>query len=129
MKTLVVAAGIVERDGRILITRRLAGHLAGLWEFPGGKVEPGETIEACLTRELEEELGLLATVNEKVLATTHDYPDRRVELHFLRCHTTSEPEPRLGQEMRWATRQELGELPFPPADSELIEILTGERAG
>ena len=124
MKTIVVTAAVVERDGRILVTRRQPGvHLEGHWEFPGGKCDPGEALDRCLSRELQEELGVGAVVGEEILATTHDYPDRRVELHFLRCRLTGEPAPQLGQEMRWVSRDELDALQFPPADEELIRLL------
>jgi mutator protein MutT len=123
-RVIVVLAAIVERDGRLLVTRRLTGtHLAGLWEFPGGKCEPGETHEACLARELMEELGVASTIGTEILATEHDYTDRTVRLHFRRCAIDDEPRPMLGQEIRWVTRAELPSLEFPPADAELIELL------
>ena len=123
-RPIVVMAAIIERDGRFLLTRRLSGtHLSGLWEFPGGKCEPGETREACLQRELQEELGVHAVIGPEVLSTEHAYPDRTVRLHFRRCTTRDEPVPLLGQEMRWATRVDLLTLEFPPADAELIQRL------
>lgn len=126
MITLVVAAAVIERGDRFLLTRRQPGvHLAGSWEFPGGKCEPGETHTACLIREIREELGVEAIVGDEVLATTHEYLDRHVELHFLRCTISGVPVPQLGQEMRWVAREELTTLQFPPADAELIEMLTG----
>ena len=125
MTSLIVAAALVERGGRILITRRQPGvHLEGHWEFPGGKCDPDETLDRCLMRELMEELAVAARVGEEVFVTSHDYPDRRVELHFFRCTIEGEPAPQLGQDMRWVTRQELKTLAFPPADGELIERLT-----
>lgn len=124
MTALVVAAAVIERSGRFLVTRRQAGtHLAGTWEFPGGKCEPGETITACLVRELREELGVRATVGEKIHAVVHDYGDRQVELHFFECESSDDPTPELGQQMRWVRKEELGELEFPPADAELIQLL------
>jgi 8-oxo-dGTP diphosphatase len=124
--TVVVAAAVVERDGCFLITRRQPGvHLEGYWEFPGGKCEPGETCTDCLVREIREELGVEATVGHEVLAMTHRYVDRQVELHFLRCHVACAPVPQLGQEMRWVAREELAKLAFPPADAELIQMLVG----
>lgn len=126
MITVVVAAAVIERDDRFLLTRRQRGvHLEGYWEFPGGKCEPGETYAACLVREIREELGVEATVGDEVLATTHAYVDRRVELHFLRCFVGDCPAPQLGQEMRWVAREELATLMFPPADTELIRRLVG----
>ena len=127
MNTVVVAAAVIERDDRFLLTRRQRGvHLEGYWEFPGGKCEPGETHAACLVREIREELGVEAAIGDEVLATSHEYPDRRVELHFLQCEVVGAPVPQLGQEMRWVKRDELATLSFPPADTELIEKLVGE---
>jgi mutator protein MutT len=126
-RVIVVLAAIVERDGRLLVTRRLTGtHLAGLWEFPGGKCEAGETHEACLARELQEELGVGSTIGAEILATEHDYADRTVRLHFRACAIDGDPRPMLGQEIRWVTRAELPSLEFPPADAELIEMLRSE---
>ncbi|MGE3707528.1 MAG: 8-oxo-dGTP diphosphatase MutT [Vicinamibacterales bacterium] len=127
--TLVVAAAVIIRDGRFLVTRRPAGvHLEGHWEFPGGKCEPGETLAECLTRELREELAVYSEVRGAVLTTAHDYPDRRVELHFIRCKILGEPRPQQGQEMRWVPRSALPGLKFPPADEELIQLLVGGSA-
>jgi 8-oxo-dGTP diphosphatase len=124
MKTIIVAAAIIERDGRILVTKRQAGtHLAGVWEFPGGKCDPGEPLAACMARELREELAIDARIGKEVFAVTHDYADRRVELHFLRCTAVDEPVAVLGQEIRWLRRDELNQYEFPPADAELIERL------
>jgi len=122
--TIVVTAAIVEDHGRYFVTRRQKGvHLEGLWEFPGGKCEPGESLEACLLRELKEELGVEALVGDEIFTVTHDYPDRRMELHFLSCTFLNAPVPLLGQDMRWVAREELHSLEFPPADEELISIL------
>jgi mutator protein MutT len=122
---IVVAAAIVEDHDHYFVTRRQQGvHLEGLWEFPGGKCEPGETLEASLRRELKEELGADAEIGEEIFAVTHDYPDRSVELHFLSCTLLNAPVARLGQEMRWVARKELKSLKFPPADDELIQVLT-----
>ena len=121
---LVVTAAILERNGRILVTRRHPGtHLEGVWEFPGGKCEPGETLAQCLARELEEELGIAATIGPEVFTTSHAYDDRVVELHFMACASDDEPKPLLGQEMQWVARAQLQALEFPPADAELIARL------
>jgi len=121
---VVVAAAIVERNGRFLLTRRLKGtHLAGTWEFPGGKCETGESLEACLARELREELAVTCTAEQRILVTRHAYAERTVELHFFAATLEGDPRPQLGQEMRWASRDELGTLPFPEADRELVERL------
>jgi mutator protein MutT len=125
MTTIVVTAAVIEHAGRFLVTKRQEGiHLAGHWEFPGGKCEAGEPLASCLARELSEELNVQASIGRELLAVTHDYPDRRVELHFLECELRGQPSPQQGQDMRWVSREELRTLPFPPADAELIEILT-----
>lgn len=125
MTTIVVTAAVIERDGLFLVTRRQRGvHLEGFWEFPGGKCERDEGLDACLLRELREELAVDAHVGAEIFTTTHDYSERRVELHFLRCVLIGDPAPQIGQEMRWVPRAELSDLEFPPADAELIERLT-----
>jgi len=122
--TIVVSAAVIRRGDRYLVTRRQQGvHLEGLWEFPGGKCDAGESLPDCLRRELREELGADAIVGDELLAITHRYPERSIELHFLECELTQEPEPRLGQEMRWVARRDLRSLQFPPADDELIALL------
>ena len=122
--TITVVAAVIERDGRLLVTRRQAGvHLAGMWEFPGGKVAPGETHEAALQREIQEELAAAIVVGELEHHTRHEYDDRTVVLYFYRSALVDEPTPLLGQEMRWVTRQELPALGFPPADAELVARL------
>ena len=122
---IVVTAAVIERDGRLLVSRRLEGtHLGGLWEFPGGKCDPGETIVSCLTRELQEELGVSSTIGDEILVTEHAYPERTVRLHFHHATIVGDPQPLIGQELRWITRADLGTLPFPEADSELILRLT-----
>jgi mutator protein MutT len=126
MNRVIVAAAVVERDGRFLVTRRPPGvHLEGFWEFPGGKCDAGETLPVCLMREMREELGVDTRVGDELLNTTHDYPDRRVQLHFLRCEVLGEPVPMAGQQMVWVTRAQLTTLSFPPADLDLIKLLVG----
>ena len=90
---IVVTAAVVERDGAFLLTRRLDGtHLAGRWEFPGGKLHAGETLEECLVREIREELDADVEVGPEILATVHDYPERSIELRFFRCALEVGPE-------------------------------------
>jgi mutator protein MutT len=128
MKRIEVAAGLVFRDGRLLITQRPPGsHLEGLWEFPGGKCEPGETLEACLVRELREELGVTVHVGERVAEIAHDYPDKQVRLHFFQCRLT-DGEPRLLEcaALAWVAAAELDGYAFPAADAELIGRLKTE---
>jgi 8-oxo-dGTP diphosphatase len=123
--TIVVVAAVVERDGRLLVTRRLANtHLPGFWEFPGGKCEPSETHEACLARELREELDVSAEVGAEILRTEHAYDDRIVRLHFRWCAIDRDPQPMLGQDMQWVTREELRTLRLPPADDQLVDLLS-----
>lgn len=121
---LSVVAAVIEQDGQFLVTRRLPGvHLGGLWEFPGGKIDPAEEHDTALRRELREELGVEVAVEELLHQTTHAYPERTVALFFYRCALRGVPHPQLGQDMRWVTRQELPQLGFPPADAELIDRL------
>jgi mutator protein MutT len=122
--TIVVAAAVIERDGTFFLTRRQHGvHLAGYWEFPGGKCEDGESHAQCLAREIREELDVGVTIGPEILVTAHGYADRVVELHFLRCDLHGPPTPQQGQEMRWVARAELVDLHVPPADEELIRLL------
>ncbi len=124
VRHIVVTAAVIERDGTFLLTRRLRGtHLEGAWEFPGGKCEPGETHEACLEREMLEELNAGLRVGREIFSITHPYPERVVELHFFDCELLGQPHPMIGQEMRWVRRSQLTSLEFPPADAELIEML------
>jgi 8-oxo-dGTP diphosphatase len=121
-----VAAGLIrDAAGRYLITQRRRGsHLAGRWEFPGGKVEAGETPAAGLRRELEEELSATFTVGELVETVRWEYPDRTVTLHFFDCRLESGAiEPREEQAMQWVEPARLPEYDFPPADRELIQRL------
>lgn len=120
-----VAAGLVFRDGKVLITRRLPeAHLGGLWEFPGGKREEGETFEQCLVRELAEEVGIEIQVHELVESMTHQYPGRRVHLKFFRCRwLCHEPRPILCHDLSWVAGEELSQYAFPGADTRLLETL------
>ena len=121
---ITVVAAIFERDGEFLLTRRLDGtHLAGFWEFPGGKCDAGESHEDCLVREIGEELGAGVRVGLLTLATTYAYPDRTVALYFYEAELLDDPRPLLGQEMRWVPRGDLVTLELPEADAALIELL------
>ena len=125
MKPLAVVAAIIERDDAFLLTLRPEGtHLAGHWEFPGGKVHDHETHAEALRREVFEELDAVVEVGELAHTVTHAYPDKTVQLFFYRCGLIGEPKPMLGQEMRWIRRSELRALPFPEADRELITLLS-----
>ena len=121
---VVVVAAVVERADRILVTERLTGtHLAGYWEFPGGKMERGEDHRQCLEREMREELDVAVEVGTRLHSTSFAYPSRTIELHFYRCAIAGDPRPMLGQRMQWVSRAELTELRVPPADVEIVRLL------
>jgi mutator protein MutT len=122
---IIVAAAIIHRDQQILLTKRPPNvHLPNLWEFPGGKVEPGESLEAALRRELREELDIDAMVHDEYFSITHHYPTKSVELHFFNC-TIASGEPRAIEvaECRWVKASDLHAYEFPEADRELITRL------
>ena len=126
MDPVEVVAAVVERDGRYLITRRLEGtHLAGLWEFPGGKVGPTEGPEAALQREMKEELGVEASVRGLIESVTWTYPEKTVRIHFFACEVFGEPCPQQRQEMLWVEAAALPRYTFPAADLKLVQRLSG----
>lgn len=124
---LVVACALVDADGRVLIAERPAGRsMAGLWEFPGGKIDQGETPEAALRRELAEELGI--DVCETCLApftfASHTYKDFHLLMPLFLCRNwDGEVEPREGQEIAWVRAKRLADYPMPPADTPLVPWL------
>ena len=124
-----VSAALVFRDSKLLITQRHAkAHLGGLWEFPGGKREPGETFEACLVREIREELGVEIAVGQLFEEVRHDYPERSVLLKFFICRLLSgEPQPIDCAAVRWIGQGELDTVEFPAADVQLLEKLKSPR--
>ena len=128
MRVIDVAAALVFRDGKLLITQRQAdAHLGGLWEFPGGKREPDETFEACLTRELREELGIEVAVGELVESLTHAYPEKTVHLRFYRCRWQQhEPQPLACSAFKWVAAAELKDYAFPAADARLLDRLMND---
>jgi len=123
-----VTAGVICRKGKVLIARRPKGsHLEGYWEFPGGKQERGETLEKCLEREIEEELGLRVRADRYLLTVHHDYGTRHIVLHFFFCSLLEgEPKAIEGQEIRWVDSVDLKKYPFPPPDKKVIEILSNQ---
>jgi len=125
-----VAAGLVFRDGKLLITQRPADtHLGHLWEFPGGKREPGETFEICLERELREELGTDVEVGGLIEELTHDYGTLSVYLRFYRCRwLRHEPRPLHCQALAWIDAEQLGQYAFPAADARLLTRLREQWA-
>jgi len=122
---IAVAAGLIFKNGKLLVAQRPSGsHLAGLWEFPGGKCEETETMPECLQRELHEELGVVVNVRECVETLEHAYPEKVVQLSFFRCELVmGEPTGKEGQALAWIGIDELGDYEFPAADARLLEKL------
>jgi mutator protein MutT len=120
-----VSAALIFRDGQLLITQRHAkSHLGGLWEFPGGKLEAGETYEQSLVREIREELGVEIAVGELFEEVVHAYPEKSVRLKFFICRLVSgEPQPLDCAAVKWLKLTELAEFEFPAADLRLLEKL------
>ena len=130
MPVIDVAAALVFRGGKLLITQRHAdADLGGLWEFPGGKREPNETFEACLSRELREELGIEVAVGDLVESLTHAYPEKTVQLKFYGCRWEKHEPQALGcSAFKWVTAAELKDYAFPAADSRLLDRLRRDKA-
>ncbi len=126
---ILVTAGVVIQDGHVLVARRKAGsHLAGLWEFPGGKLEPGESPEECLARELREELGVSVRVGRVLETVYHRYPEKNVLLLFYACELTDgEPQALDVADVAWVRRAELSDLDWVPADVAFVERLSSEE--
>lgn len=127
--TILVAAAVVVRDGRILLTRRMEGaHLAGMWEFPGGKVEEGEDPEAAVVRECREECGIELEVREVIEVTFHRYPTKDVLLLFYECAIRSGQVRNLGvADHAWVLPSELRDYRLPPPDERLVRKLEARR--
>jgi mutator protein MutT len=123
--SIEVSAALIFRDGKLLITQRHAdAHLGGLWEFPGGKREGGETFEECLVREIREELGADISVGELFEKIHHDYPEKSVHLKFFVCKIISgEPQPLDCAAVKWIGKDGLDTHKFPAADARLLEKL------
>lgn len=132
MKTEVieVAAGLIFREGKLLLTQRQPeDHLGGLWEFPGGKRKSGESFEACLIRELREELGVEVRIRDELERVHHDYRIESVEIRFFRCRLLQgEPAPIECQALTWVTSGELSGYASPPADANLLQRLQDSPA-
>jgi 8-oxo-dGTP diphosphatase len=124
-KVVEVAAGLIHEQGRYLIARRKPGvHLAGYWEFPGGKREEGESFEECLRRELFEELSIRVDAPVPYQVVRHDYAESTVELHFFHCRIEKGEACNLDSaEIRWVKPRELLHYTFPPADQVIIDAL------
>jgi A/G-specific adenine glycosylase len=124
----VIGIGVVINEaGDVLIDQRLEeGLLGGMWEFPGGKQEPGEPIEACIARELMEELGIEVSVGEALITLDHAYSHKKLQFVVHLCRWTSgEPQPLASQQVRWVRPEHLKDYPFPAANARIIEALLG----
>lgn len=121
-----VSAALIFHEGKLLITQRHAkAHLGGLWEFPGGKREPGESFEQCLVREIREELGVEISVGKLFEEISHDYPEKSVRLKFFICELISgEPQPLDCAALKWVGKSQLVEFEFPAADAQLLAKLS-----
>jgi mutator protein MutT len=124
-----VSAALVFQHGKLLITQRhQESHLGGLWEFPGGKREPGETFEGCLVREIREELGVEISVGKLFEEISHDYPGKSVHLKFFLCELLAgQPQPLDCAAFQWVSKNELGDYEFPDADRQLLTRLRSHR--
>jgi 8-oxo-dGTP diphosphatase len=125
---ITVTAALIQKDNKILITRRSPNkHLAGLWEFPGGKLENGETEQECLRRELEEELGIKVKVGEFFMENTHDYGTKSILLKAYFCKQLTDSITLNDHDMiAWVTKKELQNYEFAPADVPFIKALLNE---
>ena len=123
--TVLVAAGVLEREGKILAARRKRGsHFEGHWEFPGGKLEPDESPEDCLVRELAEEIGVRVRPRGILEVVFHRYPEKSVLLLFYRCDLLEgEPLPLECDEVRWVALEDLPSLDWAPADVPFVRRL------
>ncbi|OHO33342.1 8-oxo-dGTP diphosphatase [Corynebacterium coyleae] len=130
VKTIEVVGAVIAQDGRIFAAKRGKGKsMAGFWEFPGGKIEPGESPQAALARELKEELRIEAEVGEFVVTTRHDTGDVVVELSTYICELVSgTPILTEHEEVRWVAANKLSDLTWAPADIPTVELLA-ERFG
>ncbi|MER9331748.1 (deoxy)nucleoside triphosphate pyrophosphohydrolase [Mesorhizobium sp. M0152] len=124
---LVAACALVDADGRVLLAQRPEGkQLAGLWEFPGGKVEPGETPEQCLIRELHEEIGIETEIPclAPLTFASHSYDDFHLLMPLFICRRfRGIAQPREGQALKWVRPKQMRDYPMPPADAPLIPFL------
>ena len=125
MKRIDVAIAIIQRRGQILICQRASGGtFAGLWEFPGGKCEPGEAPSAAVQREIEEELGVQIHLQSELSVIEHDYPDLSVRLHPFICSLLEgDPKPLAAQCLLWVEAAKLSDYPFPAANVELVRAV------
>lgn len=126
MPQKIIGVGVIwNKQGQILIDRRLqSGVLGGLWEFPGGKIEPGETVEDCIKREIREELGIDIEVGNHLITIEHLYTHLHVTLIVHHCrYVSGTPQPLECDEIRWVTLAEIDKFPFPEANAQIIAAL------
>ena len=124
MKTIEVVAAIIKKDNKFFATQRGYGDFEGGWEFPGGKMEPGETPQEALVREIKEELDADISVGELVDTVEYDYPKFHLTMHCFLCELTSEHLVLLEHEAaKWLSREELNTVDWLPADQGLIQKL------
>jgi len=125
-----VVAAVIIQDGRVFCAKRpMDKILGGLWEFPGGKVEPGESFEEALIREIEEELGIVITVDRPLLRVIHEYPSHVVHLHSYLCHWVGgDITLHVHTDAKWVTPKELKELEWVAGDDPIIEFLQKNEA-
>lgn len=124
-----VAVAVIQHEGRLLISQRRPGDsFGGFWEFPGGKLCDGETMEICLAREIREELGVVVEVLAKRMEISHSYPGRVIRLHCYDCRLVSgEPRALECANWKWVNPAELDGFTFPPASTPLIRTLQGKQ--
>ncbi len=125
MRIVEVAAAIIEQKGRFFITQRATGEFAGLWEFPGGKIEPGESPEQALVREIHEELSARIAIDRHVTTVDYDYPAFHLRMHCFLCSLPRDEKPHLNvhNAARWVTPAEASDMEFLPADNGIISSL------
>ncbi|OIP67970.1 MAG: DNA mismatch repair protein MutT [Oscillatoriales cyanobacterium CG2_30_40_61] len=122
----IIGVGVIwNQQKQILIDKRRAeGFLGGLWEFPGGKLEPGETLEDCIKREIQEELAIEIEVKEHLITIEHTYTNFKVTLNVYQCdYISGEPQPLESDEIRWVTLDEIDKFTFPKANKKIIAAL------
>ena len=124
MKKIEVVAAILHRDGAYFATQRGYGEFEGMWEFPGGKIEPGESSEDALKREIQEELGVDIVIEDLICTTEYDYPSFHLTMHCYLCSIASgEIELREHKSALWLTSDKLEDVAWLPADKEVIDKL------
>ena len=124
MNMLEVSAAVIQQKGKILICQRPANKYCGLlWEFPGGKIEIGETGEQCIVRECQEELGVILSVKCKLTDVVYEYPDHTIHLHFYLCNIImGDPKKNEHNAIAWITPDEVAKYEFCPADKKMLRL-------